>query len=104
MLFLICCEALPGIPIFGNLFQWDRKNMKVLIKQWHDKLGPIFRMRLINQKIVFMSKPEIYRQVLKPKFDNFDQSETFAKIIGTAFPNSVIVTTNIYFLFLIKKK
>ena len=48
---------IPGVPLFGNLFQLGTDHARVAQK-WAKKYGPVFQTRLGNKRIIFVNSYE----------------------------------------------
>ncbi|KAF1968668.1 cytochrome P450 phenylacetate hydroxylase-like protein [Bimuria novae-zelandiae CBS 107.79] len=44
----------PGLPLFGSLFELETKHAKVA-RGWVQKYGPVFQVRMGNRRIVFVN-------------------------------------------------
>ncbi|KAM0329422.1 hypothetical protein ACHAQA_004729 [Verticillium albo-atrum] len=48
---------IPGVPLFGNLFQLGTDHARVA-QQWAKKYGPVFQTRLGNRRVIFVNSYE----------------------------------------------
>lgn len=58
----------PGptpLPIFGNLFSLNLKQPHSTIKQWGDRYGPVFSMKLGATDVIVLTEPKIAKEVLQ---------------------------------------
>ncbi|CAI4217752.1 unnamed protein product [Parascedosporium putredinis] len=52
--------TIPGIPIFGNLFQLGTDHARVAAK-WAKKYGPVFQTRLGTKRVIFVNSYDAVR-------------------------------------------
>jgi len=53
---------IPGLPIFGNLYQLGTDHARVA-KKWATKYGPVFQTRLGNRRVIFVNSYESVRHI-----------------------------------------
>ncbi|KAH8667733.1 cytochrome P450 [Ilyonectria robusta] len=53
---------IPGVPIFGNLYQLGTDHARVAQK-WAAKYGPVFQTRLGNRRVIFVNSYEAVKHI-----------------------------------------
>ena len=80
----------PGLPVVGNALAMQQDLVAFLVKQYQ-QLGPIFRIRALNQEFVILAGPEANIFVTQQGTDKFRSREVWDSF-GCEFdaPNSLI--------------
>ena len=60
-----------GIPVFGNLFQFNQERPALLLTEWARELGPIFRVRMLHKDIVALNDCDVLHEALVKKGRDF---------------------------------
>jgi len=67
-------EKLPGpsgLPFFGNLLQIDRKRFHLQLQEWSERYGSIYQFKIVKNRFVVFSNPEIIQELLRKRPDYF---------------------------------
>lgn len=71
----------PGWPVLGNALAMQQDLVAFLVRQYQ-RLGPIFRVRALNQEFVVMAGPEANTFVTQAGADKFRSRELWHKFGG----------------------
>jgi cytochrome P450 len=54
-----------GLPILGNLLQLDLNKFHLILEEWANIFGGIFKFKMLNKTIVAISDPELIQNILR---------------------------------------
>jgi cytochrome P450 len=60
-----------GLPLLGNVLQFDVKRLHLVLEEWCRAYGPTYAFRLIHRQIVVISDPEQINYLLHNRPDMF---------------------------------
>jgi cytochrome P450 len=63
-----------GLPILGNLLQLDTHKLHLILEEWSELYGDIYKFKLLNKTVVTVGNPELVQNILR------DRPETYRRI------------------------
>ena len=63
-----------GLPLLGNVLQLDLAKLHLIVEEWADHYGEIYKFKIFNKTAVAISNIELIHQILR------DRPETFRRI------------------------
>lgn len=69
-----------GLPLLGNVFQFDRSRMHVTLEGWRQAYGDYYRFRNGPREMVVIADPETIGGVLRDRPDGFARTTRLASI------------------------
>ena len=70
-----------GLPILGNLFNLDLKNMHNQMEAWADEFGSVFRLPLPTGDFAVVTEPEVIQAILKDRPHKFVRMAKMDKVL-----------------------
>ena len=64
----------PGLPLLGNLLQFDRTRLHLIAEAWCRTYGDYFRFRIGGQEFLAIADPEAIAAVLRDRPDGFQRT------------------------------
>ena len=56
-----------GLPLVGNLFQLDLNRLHVILEQWADTYGPVYKFAIGRKPVVAVAEPDLINEVLRKR-------------------------------------
>lgn len=78
-------EKLPGpsgLPFFGNLLQIDRKRFHLQLQEWSERYGSIYQFKIVKNRFVVFSNPEIIQELLRKRPDYFRRMKSIESVFA----------------------
>jgi cytochrome P450 len=75
-----------GLPILGNFLQLDLPKLHLILEEWSDRYGGIYKFKLLNKTVVAVSNPELVQCVLRDRPETYRRVSTIelaARELGT---------------------
>lgn len=72
-------RSLPGprgLPLLGNLFQLRETDQHLVMEDWADRYGPMYRIRLGHYRILMVADPQLVEEAFKRRPDTFRRMST----------------------------
>ena len=69
-----------GLPLFGNLFQLRETRQHLILEQWADTFGPLYRLQLGPYRVMVVADPAVVQDAFKRRPDTFRRLGRFAAI------------------------
>jgi cytochrome P450 len=76
---------LPGprrLPLVGNALQIRPHELHLLVEEWADRYGPMFRFDIGRRPIVAVGRPETIKSILRARPDEFARSREVREAVG----------------------
>ena len=80
-----------GSLILGNLKEFRSGEMHEVLSNWNKDYGPMFRLRLANQKAIVLSEPEIVRKILRDRPEHFRRISKMQPLFKELSSNGLFV-------------
>jgi len=79
-----------GLPIFGHLLKFI-KNCNHLYDEMHEKYGPVYYNKFLNEKAVHLLTPNGNEFVLLDRDKNFSSKKAWNRSLAKLFPNGLML-------------
>jgi cytochrome P450 len=63
-----------GLPILGNLLQIDFQKLHLILEEWSDLYGEIYKFKIVNKTVVAISDPTLIQNILR------DRPQTYRRV------------------------
>lgn len=70
-----------GNLVLGNIRQVPHSQTHLILEQWADEYGPIYRIRFGHMPMLVVSDPDLVRDALKRRPDDFRRLRTMARVL-----------------------
>ncbi|KAL0388306.1 UNVERIFIED_CONTAM: cytochrome [Sesamum radiatum] len=80
----------PGLPLFGNLLQYNPSNLLIRLAKLSDKYGPLMSMTLVGKPVIVISSARVAKEVLKHNDIAFSSRPSFICSGKLSYNNSDI--------------
>ncbi|KAK4425381.1 cytochrome [Sesamum alatum] len=77
----------PGLPDFGNLFQYNPSNLHLRLKKLSDKYGPLMYMTLVGKPVIVISSARVAKEALKHNDLAFSSRPSFICLRKLSYNN-----------------
>ena len=54
-----------GLPLVGNLLQLDVARLHMILGEWADRFGTLYRLRVVNRDVLVVADAELINEVLR---------------------------------------
>ncbi len=71
-----------GIPLLGNLLQFNANEKHTILEQWVEEVGEVFSISLLGKKFLVSANPEINLEILKSRPDKFRRFHKINEILS----------------------
>ena len=74
-----------GLPLVGNMLQLDLKRLHVILEQWANTYGPVYKFRIANKTMLAVADPDLINEVLRKRpaaYRRFSSIEPVLKEMG----------------------
>ncbi|HSK97021.1 MAG TPA: cytochrome P450 [Euzebyales bacterium] len=71
-----------GLPLLGNLLQLDLKRLHAVFEAWRHDYGDVYRVGLAGRPAVAISAPDLMRDVLRRRPDDFRRIGTIEPVLS----------------------
>ncbi|WP_044201865.1 cytochrome P450 [Flammeovirga sp. OC4] len=78
-----------GLPLVGNIFDFDMSKIHLLYEQWADEFGSLYNINILGKKITVSTDPETNAYVLKHRPTKFRRLQKMADVIEEVGVNGV---------------
>jgi cytochrome P450 len=68
---LQCLPGPRGLPLIGSLHRWEPARAHLMLEQWAQQYGPMYRLRIGPRMIVVVSEPDAVATVLRERPGTF---------------------------------
>jgi cytochrome P450 len=75
---------LPGpgsLPLLGNALQMDTQKLHLIMEEWAQQYGPIYKVKIGSQAGVVISDPELNNQILRARSNTYRRMGTIAPVL-----------------------
>lgn len=75
-----------GLPILGNLLQIELHKLHLILEEWADQYGDMYRFSLAHKPVVVISNPELIQYILRERPHTFRRGgaiEQISRELGT---------------------
>ncbi|NOU20179.1 MAG: cytochrome P450, partial [Methyloglobulus sp.] len=75
-----------GLPILGNLLQLDLPKLHLILEEWANIYGGIYKFKMLNKTVVTVSNPELVHSILRDRPETYRRVSTIelaARELGT---------------------
>lgn len=79
----------PGIPILGNLPWMAPSRLHHVLDRWCAEYGPLYRVSVPGRSIVVVSDPELNRDILRRRPEDFRRQSTIESIMDEMGSNGL---------------
>lgn len=69
-----------GLPIIGNILQIELTKLHLILEQWADSYGQIYKIKLLNKIAVVISNPELIHNIMRDRPDTYRRIAAMEKI------------------------
>jgi cytochrome P450 len=70
-----------GLPLLGNLLQIDLSKLHLILEEWAELYGPLYRFKLINKPLVVVSDSELIQQILRDRPHTYRRASLLERIM-----------------------
>jgi cytochrome P450 len=69
-----------GLPVLGNLHQFDFKRLHQTLEKWARRYGPVYRVKVPNGPFMVVADPDLIGKVLRERPDTFRRPAVLAAV------------------------
>jgi cytochrome P450 len=78
-----------GLPILGNILQLDLTKLHLILEQWADTYGPLYKFRIARKNVVVVSDANLINEVLRKRPAAYRRLESIAPVLNEMGINGV---------------
>ncbi|MFZ0494131.1 MAG: cytochrome P450 [Methylocella sp.] len=71
-----------GLPFVGNIHQLDLTKLHLIVERWAAQYGPVYLFKMGSARVVALSDPKWYDQVLRARPETFARDSSVAPVFS----------------------
>lgn len=81
-----------GLPILGNLLQIELPKLHLIMEQWADLYGDVYKFKLVNKTVVAISNTELIQAILRDRPNTYRRISSVENVARELEVNGVLTS------------